>query len=155
MGLDDSDQRYVHACPVSPSGEPRYFLSHTFPKEWVAERDVRSSVLRWVPFDHLTIPIPRHARRIVQRIYGDTCLTTFVRCPHIAWTHGLRDHLPVGLSYRIAEWALSVLQCDYRTANLICQITCLSMHFDTKPISIARFLASQLTVTRPKRAVWC
>jgi hypothetical protein len=155
MGLDDSDSRYVYAGPLSSTGEPTYFLSHTFAKEWVAVSDVHSTVLKWVPFEHLRVPIPRRARTMLRRVYGVDCMTRYVPCPQLQIAHRLMDLLPLHMIQSLLEGLFRWLfLCDYRIANILYQHSVLILQQDARAGSIARFLLSQAQVSKPKYAAF-
>lgn len=153
VGLDDIDRRYVYAGPMTSNGEPTYFLSHTFPKEWVEARDVRPSALKWVAFEHLSIPVPRHARQIVQRVYGRDCLTLYRPCPHLSLAHRAMDALPLESLQNASEWLfLRIMKLDYGQLNLIFQLIANGVRLDTSPVATARHLCANHRADAPKRA---
>ena len=153
MGLDDTDKRYVYAGPFTSDAEPMYFLTHTFPKEWVSVRHVRASALKWVPFEHLTVPIPRNARAMLRRIYGADCLTRYVRCPHLSLAHIAMNILPIATIEKRTEHLLrKTLKLDYVALNMAFQHVAAGVLFDVSPLSVASHLFAQSRVKRPKRA---
>jgi len=155
MGLDDSDSRYVYAGPLLSMGEPTYFLSHTFAKEWVEVSDVHPSVLKWAPFEHLRVPIPRHARTMLRRVYGSDCLTRYVPCPQLAIAHRLMDLLPLHMIQSLTDALfIRTLLLDYRSVNMLFQLVALLIQQDVRAGSLERLLLSQAQVTKPKYAVF-
>lgn len=85
------------------------------PTIWYAASDVRAESLRRAPFEHLAVPIPRNAERILRRLYGEDCLTRYVACRHLGWSHALMTSFihsnlaPIRLA-RIAARSLTVTQ---------------------------------------------
>jgi hypothetical protein len=153
MGLDDSDRRYVYAGPLVSAGKPTYFLSHTFAKEWVAVRDVHPSVLKWVPFENLRVPIPRHARTMLRRVYGSDCLTRYVPFPQLHIAHRVMDLAPLHMIHNLSEVLfMNIMTLDYRSLNMLYQLVAMLVQPDVCVSSLTWFLLSQVHVNQPKRA---
>jgi len=112
---------------------------------------VHPSVLKWVPFEYLRLPIPRHARTMLRRVYGVDCLTRYVPCPQLQIAHRVMNLVPLHMTQNLSEALfIRTLQLDYRSVNMLYQLIALLVQQDARAGSLARFLLSQAQVTKPK-----
>ncbi len=153
MGLDDTDRRYVYAGPITTKQAPTYLLAQCFPYDWYDASDVEAHALRQVPFEHLVVPIPRHAKRILRRLYGADCLSRYVAAPQVHVSHLLMNVLNMQTIQNICEvLTIDLLRCDYRTLVCITQLLSSTTHSNADPERLARIITSMKHVTMPKRA---
>ena len=72
------------------------------------------------------MPIPRNAKRILRRLYGEDCLTRYVACKHLGWPlHEIQNTLAERVD-------------DYRLLVLLCQLMSSIIHSNIDPIRLAR-----------------
>jgi hypothetical protein len=87
MAKDPNDKsRMIYAGPFYKD-QPRFYVTDLFEKEWLPVKWINN--LKTAKFEDMEIPVPNKSTEYLKRVYGQDCLTRYVKDTRIQLLHNL------------------------------------------------------------------
>jgi hypothetical protein len=103
---DPKDATKMCACAPIHIGQPTYYLTDVWKNEWYYKADIND--LKTAKFEGISCCVPKNAKKIVKRMYGDSCLEEYRAEKHVEAHEHFANAIPTELRFQCGRFMKNV-----------------------------------------------